>query len=322
MSALLHPGEPQGPWEMIGDLRRRVGSLEATPAGSIIEITSDDASVTITNPNGPIVDLSVTGGGGTSGIFFDTDPQAGNWLFVETTSSHTHSGLLSPGIGFKTAYGTTIITDGSVNHAEALTVRNILGAETDTIAILAEAQSTYNGGVGNALVKGLRATADMVHGGAYGVEAQASGNGSGSAGSDVYGVIADGISLGAANCYGVRGAATPNSATCDYGIGIRGFSKVVAADQVAGVGGQFEVYNGVTQISTAASQLAHAEPGTSVYALARSNALDVAGVVIDVDSVSGSPYPIRAYVAGAEVFRVDPNGDIHISTGASVIADL
>lgn len=66
MSALVYPGQEQDAWGILGDLRRRVGSLEATPAGGV------------TPPS--------------TGIAFDTDNEGG-YLEIHTNDPHPNTGL-------------------------------------------------------------------------------------------------------------------------------------------------------------------------------------------------------------------------------------
>lgn len=90
-------------------LRSYGGDGGTLPGGGIQEITSVDGSIVVTEPFGPITDLSSSvfwedvgtgagGGGAGSGIQFDTDPQSGDWLMVETTS--TFDGPSNDGMRF------------------------------------------------------------------------------------------------------------------------------------------------------------------------------------------------------------------------------
>lgn len=69
-------------------------------AGTVTEITSEDASVTITNPDGPVVDLSVAGGGGG----WPTDDGTGSGNLVANT-----------GFGDTTGYNMTDAGTGGIH---------------------------------------------------------------------------------------------------------------------------------------------------------------------------------------------------------------
>src|SRR5262245_34898694 len=95
----------------------------------------------------------VEGGGGGGGIQFDTDPQAGDWLLVTTTSgnpiAHSESFMLDNyGIALESTNpiadgvgGGIILYDHSGGNSYGITIRS----EGDTPGIRVDDQSTSGG---------------------------------------------------------------------------------------------------------------------------------------------------------------------------------
>jgi hypothetical protein len=246
------------------------------------------------------------------GIQFDTSPQVGGWLEVVTDDSHPTEAV---GIFMRTSYGTRLELDDSQNTSNAFHVRNIEVPGDVAKGIIVDVEGTDANGIEIAVQASANGTG--VFGSAVGTSASTS--------DEVFGGSFVAESNGGAIPTGVFGDSEQGDTDSPYGVGVWGVASLSGGDgdQIAGL---FAAWGtGVSPSPSNATQVTRRLPSTGVLAYARGDTQDVAGLVVDVSiegGGSGTAYPIRAWVGSSEVFRIDPDGDIHIPTGRSVVADL
>lgn len=246
--------------------------------GTVTQVTSVDSSVTISDPFGPVVDLSVA----VTGIAFNTEPQTGGWLNVETTGTDGDG----YGIMFQTESGILFRLDDGVDTSQA--ILDVLRAPVTGKAHGLNVAATAVDDDATAAIF-VSQTADDDNS----VAVDATGNASGTGG-------ATGGSFGANS---VDGGA----------IAVSAFGSSNGAGVAIGLAAGATINDALqTQAAYGADLQAHSGAGDAI-GLRIANLTSSSGTIYEIlvlDSLGGP------------ILRLDDDGTLHIKTGAAILADL
>lgn len=301
--------------------------------------------------------LTADGVGGTSwlapsstgGIDFDTFPQDGDWLYVESTDATAAGGspndygiqLLdsgADGIKISSGIGALLIgTDDPITfqHRAARIELNIgtITTADSVYGLNIEANNTDGTHVG--VNEAIRINATSLVGQQHGIRANVFNGDSTHVGTNTYGLrtvvrMGSGSSTGPVIGVDATGQSDSGATSVSRAIGARlraGATGTNTSTKVWGVSGEATRNGNPSQSEATIGSHAKSVQAIIGYCSGASSGDTIGGLLLDLNGpTSGTDFtnskPVEIFMNGTIIFRIDADGTVHIPTGKSYVSDL